>query len=166
MAISCLGFATAADWNYLDEGDDWGDSYEACNGSSQSPINLPVDGSKDNISKAEQNENMSWSVAYNKINKKDFEAKGDPAYTYQADASGSFDLMIDDMTTSFSLTQFHYHAPSEHRYDGDTRDLEIHFVHTNNAGDGSYGVLSVSFNADGTESPFLKEVLEGGGLGE
>jgi carbonic anhydrase len=35
----------------------------------------------------------------------------------------------------YELTQYHFHAPSEHAIDGVRADVEAHFVHANSAGD-------------------------------
>ncbi len=48
--------------------------------------------------------------------------------TYQAGSS------VSEAGTSYGLTQFHFHAPSEHTLDGKSFPLEIHLVHLDPAG--------------------------------
>ena len=58
------------------------------------------------------------------------------------------DLVFDsENKSSFSLAQFHVHAPSEHTYRGEHFDLEMHFVHTYTAG-GLGAVIGVFFDRE------------------
>ena len=57
----------------------------------------------------------------------------------------------------FSLTQFHFHAESEHTVDGKHYPLEAHFV--NWAQDGRLAVIAVFFE-EGIENKGFQEVLE------
>lgn len=52
----------------------------------------------------------------------------------------------------YSLLQAHFHAPSEHRIDGESFGLEVHFVHK--TPDGRLGVVGVVFR-EGRENPAL-----------
>lgn len=52
----------------------------------------------------------------------------------------------------FSLLQAHFHSPSEHRIDGESFGLEVHFVHK--TPEGRLGVLGVVFR-EGRENPAL-----------
>ncbi|GHV76060.1 carbonic anhydrase [Spirochaetia bacterium] len=64
----------------------------------------------------------------------------------------------------YVLQQFHFHSPSEHRIDGKSFDLEVHFVHKDH--DGNVTVAGILFN-EGAENNILKElfaVLEKKGL--
>jgi carbonic anhydrase len=56
----------------------------------------------------------------------------------------------------YVLQQFHFHSPSEHRIDGKTFDLEVHFVHKDR--EGNITVAGVLFN-EGTENKILKELF-------
>ncbi|MTD41600.1 carbonic anhydrase family protein [Erwinia sp. CPCC 100877] len=56
----------------------------------------------------------------------------------------------------FELTQFHFHAPSEHTIDGKHFPLEAHFVHL--AQDGRLAVIGVFFKA-GNENTAFQEIL-------
>lgn len=57
----------------------------------------------------------------------------------------------------FALTQFHFHAESEHTIDGKHYPLEAHFVNT--AQDGRIAVIGVFFK-EGTENKGFQEVLD------
>ncbi|WP_430598463.1 carbonic anhydrase [Enterococcus sp. AZ177] len=57
----------------------------------------------------------------------------------------------------FALTQFHFHAQSEHTIDGQYYPLEAHFV--NQAQDGRLAVIGVFFT-EGAENKGFQEVLE------
>lgn len=57
---------------------------------------------------------------------------------------------------NFTLTQFHFHAESEHTIDGKHYPLEAHFVHV--AQDGRIAVIGVFFN-EGAENKGFQEVL-------
>jgi carbonic anhydrase len=56
----------------------------------------------------------------------------------------------------YVLQQFHFHSPSEHRIDGKTFDLELHFVHKDR--DGNITVAGVLLN-EGSENKILKELF-------
>lgn len=58
----------------------------------------------------------------------------------------------------FELTQFHFHAQSEHTINGKNYPLEVHFVHK--AQDGRLAVIAVFFE-EGTENKGFQEVLNG-----
>lgn len=57
----------------------------------------------------------------------------------------------------FALTQFHFHAESEHTVDGQHYPLEAHFVNT--AQDGRIAVMGVFFK-EGAENKGFQEVLD------
>ncbi len=58
---------------------------------------------------------------------------------------------------NFALTQFHFHADSEHTVDGQHFPMEAHFVHT--AQDGRIAVVGVFFT-EGAENLGFQEVLD------
>ena len=73
----------------------------------------------------------------------------------------------------YQLTQYHFHAPSEHTVNGRHADVEAHFVHTNAAGDTA--VVGVFFHIGRRPNPLLETILlnapetsgeEGPSLGE
>ncbi|MFJ7754437.1 carbonic anhydrase [Peribacillus muralis] len=57
----------------------------------------------------------------------------------------------------FDLTQFHIHAPSEHKLDGRHYPIEVHFV--NKAQDGRIAVIGVFFK-EGAENHGFKKVID------
>lgn len=57
----------------------------------------------------------------------------------------------------FTLTQFHFHAASEHTVDGKHYPMEAHFVNT--AQDGRIAVIAVFFE-EGAENKGFQEVLD------
>jgi carbonic anhydrase len=67
----------------------------------------------------------------------------------------------------YALKQFHFHAPSEHRFDGRSLPLEFHFVHE--ADDGTIAVLGVLVR-EGPPNPAFSKLVralpdeEGGSL--
>ena len=56
---------------------------------------------------------------------------------------------------TYRLLQFHFHAPSEHKVNGQKYDAEVHFVHK--ADDGALAVLGVLIRT-GAENPFVKQI--------
>jgi carbonic anhydrase len=59
----------------------------------------------------------------------------------------------------YTLAQFHFHNPSEHRFKGVPSDMELHFVHKNK--DGKLAVISVMINeAAGKENKAFKPVWD------
>ena len=47
----------------------------------------------------------------------------------------------------YNVLQFHFHSPSEHTFDGDHYDLEMHIVHQN-AEKTEYAVVAIYFDVD------------------
>ncbi len=67
----------------------------------------------------------------------------------------------DGSMSQFLPAQFHIHAPSEHTFDGVSRDLELHFVHLY-AGGGLGAVIGVTFDrvAGGNkDNYFLDQII-------
>ena len=63
----------------------------------------------------------------------------DNGHTIQINAKTGEKLTVGDK--SYSLVQFHFHAPSEHTVDGEHFPMEMHFVHQ--AEDGALAVLGL-----------------------
>jgi carbonic anhydrase len=75
-------------------------------------------------------------------------------HTVQVDLTGAGDLVLDGHP--YHLAQFHVHAPSEHTVNGRSFPLEIHFVHTDDAGQlAVVGVLVESGPATAAVDPVL-----------
>ncbi len=68
--------------------------------------------------------------------------------------AGSF-LRIPDRGTSYELKQFHFHSPSEHKVNGHSYAMEMHFVHADEKG--ALTVIGVLI-AKGEEHPVLKKL--------
>jgi len=58
---------------------------------------------------------------------------------------------------SYQLTQYHFHAPSEHAINGRLADVEAHFVHQNSQGD--IAVVGVFFRIGPDPNPLLTKIL-------
>lgn len=163
-SLLCLGFADSAfAWNYKQAGADWGSEAEVCeSGKSQTPINLPIDGSGDNHSRSKEAADMTWSTNYDNLYRDKVVQVGESAYpkTYQMDLPNGGEMTFTDKDGNVSLwelQQFHHHTPSEHRYDGEQRPLELHFVHYSKDGttisSDSLAVLSISFVESEDDAP-------------
>lgn len=67
----------------------------------------------------------------------------------------------------YRLVQFHFHTPSEHRLQGQTYPMELHFVHSN-----AFGELAVVgvFLREGAANPVIQKIWDhiphGAGVGE
>lgn len=103
-------------WDY--ENPNWGaQGYSECAGLVQSPIDIVT----------------RYTVKANlpeiKFNYENFPVKViDNGHTVQINASkGS----IQYKNETYTLKQFHFHGHSEHTIDGQTRPVEVHFVHEN-----------------------------------
>ena len=61
---------------------------------------------------------------------------------------------------TFDLLQFHFHAESEHKIDGDRYPLEMHMVHqTSTSLTRPYAVIGIIFE-EGDENKFLAKLIE------
>jgi hypothetical protein len=103
-----IALASDGTFDYAKGGSDWSEAFEACGGENQSPINLPVDGSRDNIGKAKEASGMSWETAYADLSRDTLDRVGDsPNYhTYKMDLPTHGDLTFinhDDEEKKFSL---------------------------------------------------------------
>ena len=58
---------------------------------------------------------------------------------------------------SYELTQYHFHAPSEHTVNGRSADVEAHFVHVN--AQGAIAVVGVFFNQGQPRNEVLERIL-------
>jgi len=59
---------------------------------------------------------------------------------------------------TFTLTQYHFHSPSEHTIDGKYADVELHFVHANGAG--QLAVVAVLYEEGDEDHPFFLSILK------
>ncbi|MHB2264199.1 carbonic anhydrase [Aliihoeflea sp. PC F10.4] len=139
-------FSESAGWSYSGaEGPDhWSDlasENSACGGYQQSPIDI-----KDTIKAELPVLDIDWHSA-----------KGtsvvNTGHTVQVDMpAGSF---LERDGHRYELLQMHFHAQSEHRVDGKSYPLEIHFVHKSVDTD-ALGVLGVFVEPGGTNEAFAQ----------
>ncbi|MFZ3504907.1 carbonic anhydrase [Vibrio harveyi] len=147
LAISLLlsSAAHAAHWGYEGENgpEFWGKFSEDCQqGKNQSPVNIQstVLGIMDEI-------NINYLG--------DAVSAIDNGHTLQANVEGNNTLLVDDK--KFTLSQFHFHTPSENHINGKEYPLEAHFVHADK--DGNLAVVAV-FYKPGDENPALDQLLK------
>jgi carbonic anhydrase len=135
-------------WSYTgEEGPThWGelaDEFMMCSGGvNQSPVDLVADIHAD----LPVLEFDYYSSHVNQINN---------GHTIQQNVEpGSF-LRMPSLGESYELKQFHFHSPSEHTVNGESFDMEIHFVHVNEKG----GLLVVGIlMKEGKEHPVLSKL--------
>ena len=100
----------------------WGDmnpDYAVCTkGKEQSPINIET-------SHVIEDEKMVDPVIHYKPTVVSLSNNG---HTIQANPSTLDNSIVVD-NKDYKLTQFHFHTPSEHQFNGQNFDMEIHFVH-------------------------------------
>jgi carbonic anhydrase len=138
----------APHWTYEgEEGPEhWGElaeEYRMCaEGKNQSPIDLVADVHTE----LPELEFEYYSTTVDEINN---------GHTIQQNIKpGSF-LRIPGRGVVSELKQFHFHSPSEHRVNGHSYAMEMHFVHADE--DGSLTVVGVLVE-EGEEHPVLKKL--------
>ena len=77
-------------------------------------------------------------------------------HTIQIDQKGAGSLKFQGQ--EYQLLQFHFHTPSEHHVAGESREMEVHFVHMNDQG--QLAVVGVLIKP-GKENRVLKAVWDG-----
>ncbi|MFD5176441.1 carbonic anhydrase [Nocardia sp. NPDC058379] len=137
--------ATAPHWDYDAEGPDhWADldkHYATCrNGHAQSPIDLP--------DAAEAHPADHIEIVYGPTPTATLTNTGHTIQTSVPAGSGNR-IIVDG--TPFSLTQYHFHLPSEHTVVGTETAMELHLVHTDAAG--RLAVLAVLLHAQPGPAP-------------
>ncbi len=151
----------AGEWGYDGQSDvaylpaDWGHISEACDGASQSPIDIvsgnavEVDGTKINFEYKGKTVNAS---------------NNGHAVTSVPNSRSITILNDNGVEEKFTLLQFHFHTLSEHTVDGQHYDMEMHLVHANDAfiaGDpsGKLAVLGV-FIEEGDKNKELEDIFK------
>jgi carbonic anhydrase len=152
--FSYEGNTDPRNWGNLNSG------WQSCNDGTnqqQSPINLsagpgPVKWG-DTIPRLGTKTNPpSWQPSYNAM---PLRLERDQ-HTVDVKASGNNTLTVDG--TSYNLIQFHFHHPSEHRYENRAYDMELHMVHTTPSG--QTAVLGIFISADrDTDNPILEPIF-------
>lgn len=63
----------------------------------------------------------------------------------------------DNETSTWNTAQFHFHAPSEHTFEGIHYDLEMHTVHTKEGDTSQYLVVGIVYELDvnAADDPFI-----------
>lgn len=145
----CAGLARAdgAHWSYEGEHgpEHWGEvSPEAkvCGiGAAQSPINI------DTTIKADLPELVvQWQPGATEV--------VNNGHTIQVNLAQGSTMTVGDKI--YDLVQFHFHHPSEHRFDGKVFAMEVHFVHKSRAG--GFGVLGVMISPGAENASFAKVI--------
>ncbi|TID14418.1 alpha carbonic anhydrase [Venturia nashicola] len=111
-------------------------------GENQSPIN---------IDSAIKRATSPPKIHIAKIDHAEFENLGT---TVEVIANGTTDFG----NKTFSLKQFHFHSPSEHRINEEYFPLEMHMVHQSN--DGSFVVLGLLFDVSELSTPLVSELAK------
>ena len=113
-----------AHWSYEGETgpEHWGDldpNYARCaNGKEQSPINIET------LHVVKDNYITDPTINY----KPTVFSLSNDGHTIQGTPS-TLDNSIVVNNKEYTLTQFHFHTPSEHQFNGNNFDMELHFVH-------------------------------------
>ncbi|MBP2076744.1 carbonic anhydrase [Oceanobacillus polygoni] len=141
-----------AQWSYNgDTGPEhWGkldNANLACvNGSEQSPINIEFTQVEENKKLEEiqiHYEPTTFSLANN-------------GHTVQANTVTESNRMVIE-GNEYKLAQFHFHTPSEHQFNGQNYDMELHIVHED--ANGKLAVLGLMIK-EGKENEILAPVWE------
>lgn len=127
----------------------WGEldpaNTSCANGSEQSPIDI-------DIAKVKANQALEDIVINYKPTVFTLMNNG---HTIQANAAADSSNTIKVDGKTFKLAQFHFHLPSEHKFDGKSFDMELHLVHKSDSGE--LAVLGVMLKA-GKEQAALSEL--------
>ena len=154
---SAAASARPVHWSYTeDEGPaGWGDlspAYSDCaEGMHQSPINIVT---------AEVAGEVSWSAAYGNTSLQIAHTEHvddilDNGHTIQVTVDEGSSLEVQGQT--YSLAQFHFHAPSEHTVNGASLPMEMHLVHA--ADDGALAVVGILFEEVAEPNENMSKIL-------
>lgn len=139
--LSTCVFA-AADWNYTSP-EQWSkinESYHACSGVNQSPIDIQNTIQAD-LSPLKFNYNTTAKSVVNH------------GHTIQVEFNQGATLALDDRL--FELKQFHLHSPSENQILGKSFPMELHLVHATEQGE--LAVVALMFDV-GSHNPKLEQI--------
>lgn len=152
LSIASLSTAVFAgsgtQWSYSGKKgpDNWAQlsaDYYACNGKSQSPVNLTGFIETD-LTPIE----FDYLAGGNEVLNN--------GHTIQVNYQAGSGIKLDGKT--FELKQFHFHAPSENHIKGESFPLEAHYVHA--ASDGELAVVAVMFR-EGAKNEVLQKAWKG-----
>ncbi|MEK5079019.1 carbonic anhydrase family protein [Solibacillus sp. FSL W7-1436] len=122
--------ANHSDWSYEESTgpEHWGEldpsNLTCVNGSEQSPINVefPEVKADGNLKETEIHyESTPFTLENN-------------GHTIQANATTESNHIIIE-GNEYKLSQFHFHTPSEHQFNGQNYDMELHLVHSDEKGE-------------------------------
>jgi len=146
--LSINTLAATVNWGYTQHGSTpvvlpaaWGDYFPTCNGTSQSPIDIPLA-----VSPSAESLAFNYLATPLKIinNGHTIEVEQEP---------GSNIVLGND---EYHLLQFHFHTPSEHLVTGERFPMEMHLVHQNVNG----GLAVVSVLVDqGIANPAFEKII-------
>lgn len=143
-----------AEWSYDEETgpEHWGvldTEYAACvKGNEQSPIN--IEASK--VKTGETLENIE--IQYNSTN---FSIANN-GHTIQANPAATSNSIVVD-GKEYNLAQFHFHTPSEHQFNGQNLDMELHLVHQDANGKLAVLGLMIQEGEENKELAFIWNAL-------
>lgn len=159
MAIKMLGILALSslfiqqssgqnsNWDYFKGGDDW--TGVCSSGDSQSPIDL-----KDSIVTKITSDDDVMTVKLDFVGK--FTGQFAKSTSGSLGFAGSFGTVeINDKKVS--ITNFHFHSPSEHTINGKYLDIELHFIGGDE--DNKFYEMAFLFEADGDENEFIKNAI-------
>ena len=138
-----------AQWSYKGETgpEHWGDinpDYAVCtNGKEQSPINIET-------SQVIEDEKIADLVINYKPTGFSLSNNG---HTIQGNPSTLDNSFVVD-NKEYKLAQFHFHTPSEHQFNGQNFDMELHFVHKD--ANNQLAVLGLMIK-EGASNPYLEK---------
>lgn len=121
--------ANQSDWSYEESTgpEHWGKldpkNLTCVNGSEQSPINVE-------IPEVKADENLKGNEIHYEPTTFTLENNG---HTIQANAITKSNYIIIE-NNEYKLSQFHFHTPSEHQFNGQNYDMELHLVHSDENG--------------------------------
>jgi carbonic anhydrase len=140
---------TAPHWEYEgEEGPEhWGEigpEYALCgDGHAQSPIDITGAGAT-NLADITFHYNPSALNIFNN------------GHTIQVNYDAGSSITYNEI--DYQLLQFHFHTPSEHTIDGEAAEMEVHFVHRNEAG--NLAVVGVMMNVGDEANAPLASVFD------
>jgi len=150
VVVFCAHGSVSA-WTYAAQST-WGNTYSACNGSKQSPINIERQKVTQSLTTAK---NITGSY---KSYSSGAKIKNDGGHTQKVMPKTDENFGTTTFNSKvYTMIQFHSHQPSEHTFDGMRYDMELHFVHQQGTAT-DYLVLTLFYNIGGTDNAFLNKV--------
>ena len=127
LTLNQFAHAESSHWGY--EGktgpDSWGELGGSCgSGKGQSPIDIARIGQTAAKPKSLPNLTFRWKQSKSEVINN--------GHTLQVNVGRGNETRVG--SDRYELTQFHFHVPSEHRFDGRAAPMEVHFVHRGSNG--------------------------------